>query len=86
MPSFIKENFIYLLIAIFMFGYIGFGLFLFSTSKENKKRRTIAGTLLFGGLWLLLNKDANRDLTKTEIFGFIIIFIFLVGAVLFNNY
>ena len=70
---------------ILMIVYVLSGLF-FLSDKSDGKRKKAAGSLLFGGLWLLNDKDANRDLTKTEIYGFIIVITLIIGALLFNSY
>ncbi|MCP3932859.1 MAG: hypothetical protein GY705_27625 [Bacteroidetes bacterium] len=76
----IKSNFIYITFIILILSFWGIGAFIIKSKKTSKKTKNITGWAMFGGLWPLLNKDANRTLSKREIIGFLIAFIIVVGA------
>ena len=64
----------------------GIGTFILKSKKTSKKTKSIAGWTMFGGLWLLLNKEENRSLSKREINFFIIGLLLVIIAIAYTYF
>jgi uncharacterized membrane protein len=82
----IKDNIVYIGMILLIIGFWLVALRVRKTDKGDGKRKKIAGWMIFGGLWPLIDKDSNRNLTKIEIIGIAVVITFMIGALIHTNF
>ncbi|OGT87406.1 MAG: hypothetical protein A3G96_01560 [Gammaproteobacteria bacterium RIFCSPLOWO2_12_FULL_52_10] len=71
---------LYILFVFVLFLFWATAFYFWSKSEKKNK---VLGFLVFGP-WVFVEKDSKRDLSKRELFGWILVFLFIVVAIVFN--
>lgn len=84
MPSFVKDNFVFISLILLIICLFLIGGVLIKSDRGDGKRKKIGGWLIFGGLWPLLDKNANRDLSTYEKTGILVVVVLMLGAFIYT--
>jgi len=86
MLTIIRNNIVYLSILFLITCFFTAGIILQRSNKGDGKKRTVAGWMIFGGLWPLIDKKANRNLSAIEIIGVFVVLALIIGALIYTYF
>jgi hypothetical protein len=77
----LRENIIHIPLIIIMISFWALAFYLY---KKNQGKNKIVW-MTFGGLWPLINKENNRNLSKIEKVGMVVVILLTIGAFIYTN-
>jgi uncharacterized membrane protein len=74
---------LFLITVVVMLIWLTVSAFLLFKSGGNKKSRNAGGFMLFGPLWLVLEKDLSRKMSQRELIDWgVVVFLMFIGLAL----
>jgi len=86
MLTVIRDNIVYFSMLFLIICFLIAGIVFQRRNNRDGKKSTIVGWMIFGGLWPLINKKADRNLSTIEIVGFLVVVALIIGALIFTHF
>lgn len=80
----IKDNVVYIVLIFLIICFWIVALSIRKNDKGDGKRKRVAGWMIFGGLSPIIDKESNRNLSKTEIIGVAVLIAFMIEAFIYT--